>query len=1020
MSSPITFYVVPDCGLNLTIGDGDSEHEFSNKPTFFRIQDPDNFLQFDQSRTKNFSNAATNFGGLLSPSHPITLPKKIREKAGIPRKAKYFAYMHAAHELSYLVDWKQMPRVDQFEDNPQWEDYLPIYKEMGKWYAILLGAFVYFDKNMGILSVNALSLTRSPYELKMSGPWSVSPKVVSLLEKSGRIESLVPDDFHEAGFSAVAWTHPSETFSSHLLCENENIDAINGAFVFFRDDGSAIAYLVNINMEYDPSGDCEIVGDCLSSIKCALDKLKSPVNISALIGHIGFSGISDWERNVKEIWNAGNYSVDTFKSTVQRAETLLHNSCRAGMYELTKYLLENGYHRNVRLQDRHTWTPLHYACRFHSGNILLIKTLLDTDTNTACIPDRYNRYPLHLALDGNAPNEVISLLIKLYPEAVIQKTTAMKIIPLHIALNRRASMSTIRSLLDSDLGETIQVPSITKNLPLHMSIENKMPPEVVDLFLKGENLNMNHIFTRNDKGLSPFHIALWNNSSAVVVSLLLEKDKENKLTTHVAGMKEEDKSNLRRRSSMNMNDSLSVTAINGMLPLHMALRNGNSDVIRLLLEKEKKRDNRLRLFNTVYELDAYDRCALHLACQNRKVSPEIVSLLLDLDSEKKTLHFVDHRGKKPIHYVVENRSASNNTDNFSVVVEKLNILLSQEKTYNKILGIQDKKISTRTFSDTKSLCSSTDHRRQCPLLIAVRVGAEKDVIEVLSRPENLYLKYFDENAVDIFAKYVIDDRRMRNHIIEKLSERSHFTILFLEVYANVGAMYAFLNGTERLLDGSLTYVEPVILCICISVFILRELAQIKSQGVQYIYDVWSWVEIASVILLIFSVRHMIQFLGNEAGSFFDVNRNLLIWSGMILILQGVFFLRATFLSFARFVGGLIMITAKLVPFFIVSSLLLLAFTYSYRMRGAEACDTLGTCFQFTLQGFFSGPEETSNLLDMAFGIVVIIVLLNVVIAVVGDAWDSATDRASEVSRYCGHKRWNSLFDLLIHAHSNIN
>jgi hypothetical protein len=90
------------------------------------------------------------------------------------------------------------------------------------------------------------------------------------------------------------------------------------------------------------------------------------------------------------------------------------------------------------------------------------------------------------------------------------------------------------------------------------------------------------------------------------------------------------------------------------------------------------------------------------------------------------------------------------------------------------------------------------------------------------------------------------------------------------------------------------------------------------------------------------------------------------------------------------------------------------------MRGAEACDTLGTCFQFTLQGFFSGPEETSNLLDMAFGIVVIIVLLNVVIAVVGDAWDSATDRASEVSRYCAHKRWNFLFYLLIHAHSYIN
>ena len=1004
MSSPITFYLAPKCELELSVGDEDGGYEFSDKPTVFRIIKPDNFLHFDESRTNANYIKTTQFGGLLSPSSLITLPKKIRERAGIPREAKYFAYMHAPRELSYLVDWGKMPRAVDFDGDPQEFVDLPIYKEMGKWFAMLLGAFVYFDKKMVICSVNALSLTRTPYELKMSGPWSVSPKVVSILDKSGRIESLIPDVFHEAGFSSSAWTHPSEMFSSHAICEDANVSAINGAVVFVRDDGSAITYLVNGNVEYNPSGDCEIVGDCLASIKATLVNQKSPVNISTLIGHIGFSAIDSWKRKVEDIWNTDSYTVESFKDTVQRSETLLHNSCRAGLYDLTKYLLENGYRRYITLKDNYTWIPLHHACRFHSGNVKLIKMLLNTNKNSALIPDRYNRYPLHLALDGKAPDEVVSLLLDLYPEAVHQKTSSMKMIPLHIACNRRASLMTIRRLLDSDThGETINAPSFTKDLPLHMSISNKMPPEVVDLFLKREMDTTNHIFTRNDMGLSPFHIALWNDSSPVVVSLILGKDRENKLITYLSRETSQDIS-MRRKNSMSMSDGLSVSAINGMLPLHMALQNGNSDVIRILLEREKKKDKH-HLLNTVYERDKYDRCALHLACKNSKVNPEIVSLLLDLDPEKKTLHFVDHRGKKPIHYAIENSSANREKEigistkqnlNFSVTVEKLNILLTQEKMYNKIRGNQNKRMATRTFDDIKSLCSSIDHRRQCPLLIAVRIGAEKDVIEVLSRLENLYLKYFDENAVEILAKYVQDDSRMRSHIIEKLSERAHFTILFLEVYANVGAIYAFLNGTERLIDGSLTYLEPTILCICISVFFLREFAQIKSEGVQYINDVWSWVEVASAIFLIFSVRHMIQFIEREPGSAFDIQRNLLICSGMILILQGVFFLRSTFLSFARFVGGLLMITAKLVPFFIVSSLLLLAFTYSYRMRGTEACDTLGTCFQFTLQGFFSGSDETSNLLDMTFGIVVSIVLLNVVIAVVGDAWDSATERASEL------------------------
>lgn len=78
-----------------------------------------------------------------------------------------------------------------------------------------------------------------------------------------------------------------------------------------------------------------------------------------------------------------------------------------------------------------------------------------------------------------------------------------------------------------------------------------------------------------------------------------------------------------------------------------------------------------------------------------------------------------------------------------------------------------------------------------------------------------------------------------------------------------------------------------------------------------------------------------------------------------------------------------MIFYTLIPFFAVSFLLLLAFAYSFRMSGDRAkCDTLTHCYLDVMQSFFAGAEGTKDLLDVLFGIVVIVVLLNVLIAIV--------------------------------------
>ncbi len=52
------------------------------------------------------------------------------------------------------------------------------------------------------------------------------------------------------------------------------------------------------------------------------------------------------------------------------------------------------------------------------------------------------------------------------------------------------------------------------------------------------------------------------------------------------------------------------------------------------------------------------------------------------------------------------------------------------------------------------------------------------------------------------------------------------------------------------------------------------------------------------------------------------------------------------------------------------------------------------CLYAVLHGFFAGTEETHNVMGILFGLVIVLVLLNVVIAIVSDAWETAKDEAT--------------------------
>jgi len=162
----------------------------------------------------------------------------------------------------------------------------------------------------------------------------------------------------------------------------------------------------------------------------------------------------------------------------------------------------------------------------------------------------------------------------------------------------------------------------------------------------------------------------------------------------------------------------------------------------------------------------------------------------------------------------------------------------------------------------------------------------------------------------------------------------------------------------------------------------------------------------------------------------DTNAGTETWlmaAATLLVMNLIFFLRSTFLPFSRFAQGLIVIFATLVPFFVVSSLLLMIFAYWFRLHAmfrheaielndgndmhavrerflrvssstseieGDCKESFELCLYAVLNGFFSGTDSTQNFMEILFGLVIVLVLLNVVIAIVSDAWENAKDEAT--------------------------
>ena len=74
-----------------------------------------------------------------------------------------------------------------------------------------------------------------------------------------------------------------------------------------------------------------------------------------------------------------------------------------------------------------------------------------------------------------------------------------------------------------------------------------------------------------------------------------------------------------------------------MLPIHSALYSGAPlEVIRLLLDNDTQN-------KSIFEMDSEGGLSIHIACEWRR-SVEVVQMLLDSDPESKTIHAISREG----------------------------------------------------------------------------------------------------------------------------------------------------------------------------------------------------------------------------------------------------------------------------------------------------------------------------------------------------------------------------------------
>jgi len=100
--------------------------------------------------------------------------------------------------------------------------------------------FAYYDASGHLISVNSIAFAETEESLEMVGPYVCSSAAIKGMHSQGRLRPMTVPEMNGAGYVALGWVHPAETFGGKALTEEPGVSYHHGAFVCSRINGPAM------------------------------------------------------------------------------------------------------------------------------------------------------------------------------------------------------------------------------------------------------------------------------------------------------------------------------------------------------------------------------------------------------------------------------------------------------------------------------------------------------------------------------------------------------------------------------------------------------------------------------------------------------------------------------------------------------------------------------------------------------------------------------------------------------------
>jgi ankyrin repeat protein len=247
----------------------------------------------------------------------------------------------------------------------------------------------------------------------------------------------------------------------------------------------------------------------------------------------------------------------------------LHFAAGEGYTGMTRYLLDKNVDINVK--NAAGTTPLHEAAR--SGNLVIMELLLERGADVRA-QDAKGNTPLHIGIPAASHRAALAMLLLKGADPNLRDEHGESPLHILITLNRRPEILAV--LLEG--GADVSIRNIEGKTALYLAVQEGRNDSIAALLQYKSD-----IFAADNNGVTPFELALRENSSSALITeeTAMRSDSEGNTALHIAVKAHADTTLLGyildRRALVNARNKAGDTA------LHIAAREDFQDTGELLI-----------------------------------------------------------------------------------------------------------------------------------------------------------------------------------------------------------------------------------------------------------------------------------------------------------------------------------------------------------------------------------------------------------------------------------------------------